>query len=90
MPRIARLGEIAIWMYYRPQRQSERACFHACRDGDEAIVDIERAAIIAGGLRPHEELLVLEWAIVHRRALRENWARAVRQQPLHSLDRPSR
>lgn len=53
---------------------------------DEASIDIEDLAVIAGRLPTRARRLVVEWARAHQTELRENWDRARRHQPLQRID----
>jgi hypothetical protein len=86
MPRISTFYGIVIWMYHNEMHHLGRPHFHASYGGDEAIVDIESLAIIAGGLPPRGQRLVAEWAQAHQAELRENWDRARSHQPLLPID----
>jgi len=52
-----------------------------CR-AEEASIDVESLAVIAGALPPRPRRLVAEWATAHRAELRDNWARAREHRPL--------
>ena len=52
--------------------------FHAEYGGDEAVFSLASLSVIEGGLSPRAAALVIEWARLHREALRRNW-RAVRE-----------
>jgi hypothetical protein len=86
MPRISAFYGIVIWMYHDEAHHSGRPHFHATYGGDEATVDIESLAILAGGLPPRGQRLVVEWAQTHQAELRENWVRARHSQPLASIE----
>ncbi|HEY2768795.1 MAG TPA: DUF4160 domain-containing protein [Solirubrobacteraceae bacterium] len=86
MPRISAFYGIVIWMYHDEAHHSGRPHFHATYGGDEATVDIESLAILAGGLPPRGQRLVVEWAQTHQAELRENWVRARLAQPLASIE----
>ena len=75
-----------IWMYHDEAHHSGRPHFHAVYGGDEATIDIESLAILAGELPPRGRRLVVEWARVHQSELRENWARARSHQPLAPIE----
>ena len=45
-----------------------------------------RGLIIAGGLSPRTQRLVVEWAQAHQSELRENWLLARAHQPLISIE----
>ncbi len=77
---------IAIWMYHDEAHHRGRPHFHASYGGDEATIDIESLAIIAGGLPPKAVGLVVEWATAHQSELRRNWVRARHHQPLAPIE----
>ena len=86
MPRISAFYGIVIWMYYDEVHHRGRPHFHATYADDEATIDIESLAIIAGALPPRGQRLVIEWARAHQSELRDNWARARRNEPLQPID----
>jgi hypothetical protein len=86
VPRISAFYGIVIWMYYDEIQHRGRSHFHASYGGDEASIDIESLAVIAGGLPPRAMRLVVEWARRHQAELSKNWARARRHQPLQPID----
>lgn len=86
MPRISAFYGIVIWMYYDEVHHRGRPHFHATYGEDEATIDIESLAIIAGELPPRGRRLVAEWARSHEAELRENWVRARRSEPLAPIE----
>jgi hypothetical protein len=86
MPRISAFYGIVIWMYHDEAHHGGRPHFHASYGGDEATVDIENLATLAGGLPPRGQRLVVEWAKAHQSELRENWVRARHHQPLAPIE----
>jgi Domain of unknown function (DUF4160) len=86
MPRISAFYGIVIWMYYDEAHHRGRPHFHATYGEDEATIDIESLAIIAGELPPRGRRLVAEWARAHETELRENWDRARRSEPLVAIE----
>jgi hypothetical protein len=72
-------------LYYDESHHRGRPHFHATYGEDEATIDIKSMAIIAGGLPSRGRRLVIEWAQAHETELRENWARARRNEPLHPI-----
>ena len=73
-------------MYHDEVHHLGRPHFHASYAGDEASVDIEAVAVIAGGLPPRATRLVRDWADQHQAQLLENWDLARRHQALHPID----
>ncbi len=86
MPRISAFYGIVIWMYHDEAHHGGRPHFHASYGGDEATIDIENLATLAGGLPPRAQRLVVEWAKAHQAELHENWVRARRHQPLAPIE----
>lgn len=79
VPEICRFFGIIIRMYYDDHRPPH---FHVCYSGHAATVTIAELALIEGGLPARALGLVVEWAVLHRRELEENWERARRHEPL--------
>jgi Domain of unknown function (DUF4160) len=86
MPRISTFYGIVIWMYHNEIHHRGRPHFHAAYGGDEASVDIDTLAVIAGELPPRARRLVAEWARAHQNELRENWELARDHQPLRPIE----
>lgn len=86
MPRISAFYGLVIWMYYDEAHHLGRPHFHATYGEDEATIDIESVAIIGGALPIRGRRLVIEWAQKHQDQLRENWARARRNEPLQPIE----
>jgi hypothetical protein len=89
VPRISAFYGIVIWMYHDEPHHRGRPHFHATYGEDEASVDIESLAVIAGELPGRARRLVLEWARAHQDELRENWERARKSESLQPI-RPLR
>ncbi len=73
-------------MYHDEIHHRGRPHFHASYAADEASIDIEEPALIAGWMPPRALRLVVEWAGAHQQELRENWERARRHEPLQKID----
>jgi len=82
VPVISRFFGIAIRMYYRDH---EPPHFHARYGEHEVIVSIEELEILEGTLPPRARRLVIEWAFLHRDALRRDWALARAGAPLRPI-----
>ncbi len=81
MPEISRFLGIVIRMYYR---EHAPAHFHA-RYGDSAItVEIETGRV-DGSFPPRALRHVLEWRLIHRDELADDWALAVAGEPLRAI-----
>jgi len=70
MPEISRFFGIVIKMFFSDHAPPH---FHAEYSGQEALVAIETLEVLRGGLPRRALALVLEWAAVHRDALRADW-----------------
>lgn len=86
MPRISSFYGITIWMYYDEAKHRGRPHFHARYGEEEASIDIESLAVIAGSLPRRASRLVTEWAAEHQVELRDNWERALSHQPLAPIE----
>jgi len=47
--------------------------FHAAYSEDEALIDIDTLSIVRGELPRRALAMVLEWAVMHRDELRQDW-----------------
>ena len=70
-------------MYYRDHAPPH---FHAIYGEHEAIIDIDAAAVVEGGLPRRARGLVTDWAAAHREELQRNWELARTGQPLDAVD----
>lgn len=73
MPEICRFYGIIIKMYFDDHNPPH---FHAEYGSDQALMDINNLAIIAGQLPPRALGLVAEWASLHQEELKACWTRA--------------
>jgi hypothetical protein len=73
-------------MYHDEIHHLGRPHFHARYGDDEASIDIETLAIIAGELPPRAARLVTDWAQQHQGELRENWDLARQHLPLRRVE----
>ena len=83
MPELCRFYGIVVRMYFGDHPPAH---FHAVYGSDEAVVEIETLAVLNGYLPTRARGLVVEWASLHRRELREAWERAKRLEPPGSID----
>lgn len=83
MPAISRFFGIVIAMFYADHNPPH---FHARYGEQQAVVEIETLALIAGELSPKARALVVEWAAIHRDELRQNWVRARDGEPLEAIE----
>lgn len=82
MPTISIFYGIIIRMYHRDHPPPH---FHVYYQGNDAKIDIENLKIIAGHLPRRAFGLVLDWAELHQRELRDNWALAQGRKPLTDI-----
>jgi hypothetical protein len=78
LPTICRFFGITIRIYRGDHGPPH---FHAVYAGDEAAIGIDSLEVLAGRLPRRALLLVVEWAMMHRPELRDNWERTERHEP---------
>lgn len=83
MPEICRFYGIIIKMFYNDHNPPH---FHAEYQDDEALIEIGTLTFIKGDLPPKAKLLVLEWVLIHREELMNNWERARIPEELFKID----
>jgi hypothetical protein len=79
MPTISRFFGIRILMFHDEHARPHFPARYAER---EAAIAIDTLEVLAGSLPRRVQALALEWAMLHRLELRENWDRAARHEPL--------
>ncbi len=77
MPEISRFFGIVIRMYFDDHNPPH---FHAEYGADQAVIEIDSLALIAGRLPARALGLVMEWAALHQAELRACWQKAQNQQ----------
>ena len=70
MPTVSQFFGILIQMFWREHAPPH---FHALYAEDEALIDIRTLEVLAGRLPRRALALVLEWAVLHRAELMEDW-----------------
>ena len=83
MPEISRFYGIIIYIYYDDHNPPH---FHAVYGDLEAQISIDSLSLIAGHLPPRAFGLVIEWAVMHKKELVENWREAEKHQPLNKIE----
>lgn len=83
MPEISRFFGIIILMFYNDHAPPH---FHARYADHEAVISIESLSLMAGSLPPRALGLVMEWAILHRAELLDDWYKAREEMPLHKIE----
>ena len=81
MPEISRFLGIVIGMFYSEHGVPH---FHAVYGEHEISVEVE-SGTVHGEFPVRARRLVLEWAILHRQELIENWQLARQGQPLNRI-----
>ncbi len=82
MPEISRFFGIVIAMFYDDHAPPH---FHARYAGQRATIAIDTLAVLDGSLPARALGLAMEWAVIHREELLDNWRRAREQVPLHAI-----
>jgi len=83
MPRVSSFFGIIIAMYFNDHAPPH---FHAVYQGQEAQISIESLEILRGSLPRRALALVLEWAVLHRNELRQDWEKARLGVPLDPIE----
>ena len=83
MPEISRFFGIVIRMYVNDHYPPH---FHVRYGEYKAILAIDAPVIVEGHLPPRALGLVIEWATLHRKELREDWALAEEHAPLKKIE----
>jgi hypothetical protein len=82
VPTISTFYGIVIRMYHRDH---EPAHFHVFYQGNEAKIDIEKLALLAGHLPRRALGLVLDWAEFRQNELRANWRLAQQRRSINDI-----
>ncbi len=77
MPQISYFFGITITMYWSDHLPMH---FHASYGEYSAKISIDDAAIVDGELPPRITGLVVEWTMLHRNELKENWLRCSKKE----------
>jgi len=83
MPELSRFYGIIIRMFVNDHPPAH---FHSEYQGYEAVFDIHTLEILKGKIPKRARLLVVEWALEHRQELLDDWNKAQKQLPLHTID----
>ena len=86
MPRVCEFFGIAIYIYYQDDRVHYTPHFHAEYAGDEVVVSIPEAEVLAGSLPSKKEKLVKAWAVLREDELQRAWAAAVEGEPPQRIE----
>jgi len=83
MPEICRFYGIIIKMFFDDHNPPH---FHAEYQEHEAVFDINTLDILRGELPKRARLMVLEWALEHRKELLSNWEKAKAPESLDKIE----
>ena len=83
MPTISRFFGVVVSMNHGDHAPPH---FHAKYGGAEALIAIDGPVLIRGRLPPRILGFVVEWAVLHRAELQDDWERASRLEPLLPID----
>ena len=70
MPEISRFLEIIIYTYFKDHNPPH---FHVKYENYEASINIKDLKIINGNLPPRIFGFVVEWSMIHKEELLDNW-----------------
>jgi hypothetical protein len=82
MPELCRFMGLVITMYHDDHPPPH---FHATYGDHEAHVLFD-GTILAGQLPPRQRRLIRRWAQLHRMELEQSWHRALRREPLGTIE----
>ena len=83
MPEISRCFGIVVTMFHNDHLPPH---FHVRYQGRRAVIAIEDLTLLRGTIAARAYGLVVEWALIHRAELLEDWQLARRAQPLKRID----
>jgi hypothetical protein len=83
MPEISRFYGLIIRMFHDDHDPPH---FHVVYGDDFAKISISDLTILKGWLPPRATGLVMEWAILHKRELLEEWLVIQQDKPLFPID----
>ncbi len=92
VPRVSEFFGIAIYLYYQDDRVHHTPHFHAEYAGEEVVVSIPEAEVLAGSLPSKSSLpskkekLVKAWAVLREEQLQQAWAAAVEGEPPQKIE----
>jgi len=82
MPEISKFFGLRVMMYWSDHNPPH---FHVSYGERNALIDIEGARVLDGGLPSRQLKLVLAWCILHHDELMENWELARDKLPLQNI-----
>jgi hypothetical protein len=82
MPTISVFYGVVIRMFWADHAPPH---FHAMYGNEEAVIAIQTLQLVRGGLPRTALRLTLEWAVLHRHELLENWTLCETKQTLKNI-----
>jgi hypothetical protein len=82
MPQISSFLGIIIRMFYRDHNPPH---FHASYAEHNCLIDIQKLEVLSGLMPPRVLGLIIEWASMHKTELLDNCNKAIKQEPLQSI-----
>ena len=83
MPSICRFYGIVIWIYWNDHNPPH---FHAEYGEHEILIKIDDLSIYSGYFPSRAFGLLMEWALLHKEELMENWNLAQRDLQLNKIE----
>ena len=83
MPEISRFFGVIISVNYRDHPPPH---FDVRYGEQRALISIESLSLLEGSLSPRLFGMVIEWALLHRQELLDDWELARKQQPLRAIE----
>lgn len=83
MPEISRFFGVIISINYRDHPPPH---FHVRYGEQKALIGIQSLNLLEGNLSPRLFGMVIEWALLHRQELLDDWELARQQQPLRAIE----
>ncbi len=82
MPELCRFLGIIIRMYFEDHNPPH---FHAVYGKYEGLFSIDTLEMLEGDLPPRVKSLVVEWADLHRKELKENWEMLLKNKKIKKI-----
>ena len=83
MPEISRFFGIVVAMYYDEHNPPH---FHARYNEFKASIRINDLSVLEGNLPPRAMGILIEWALIHKNELMDEWNLAKNQKELFSIE----
>ena len=83
MPEIARFYGLIIKMFYRDHTPPH---FHVEYQDYEGTIEIKTLEMLEGELPARAKIMAIEWALLHRKELEDNWERRTKGETIKRID----